>query len=176
MGPVDGASDAAVVAAFQGAAVQRIRTQLEGEGERPIAFVLLGQRFVYDSQVLSHLVYGSLETIPYRMMPSPLDVAHGVLHHPLAKELLELEVKRYGPPYAAALDAEWKQTDAEDPALWSGSIYHGWLWALRQLSPDGKRDAALPAPLNSKAWYFGAMSVCAERILSPNKKMSFGSA
>jgi hypothetical protein len=58
----------------------------------------------------------------------------------------------YGPPYAAALEREWKAADAEDPALWSGSIYHGWLWALRQLSPASKRDAALPAPLNSNAW------------------------
>ena len=152
LGPVEQASDAAVISAFQGAAVQRIRTQLEGAGERPIAFVLLGQRFVYDSQVFSQLVYGSLDTNPYRMMPSPLDVAHAVLHHPQAKELLELEVKKFGPPYAAALESEWKAADAEDPALWKGSIYHGWLWALRQLSPDGARDAALSAPLNSKAW------------------------
>lgn len=152
LGPVDLASDAAIAAAFEGPAQQRIRTQLVQAGQRPIAFVLLGQRFVYDSKVLSNLVYGSLDTLPMRMMPSPLDVAASVLHHPLARELLEPQVKLYGAPYAAALDAEWKQTDAEDPALWTGSIYHGWLKALRELSPDAARDQGLPAPLSSKGW------------------------
>lgn len=152
LSPLDRASDAAIVAGFEGVTQQRINTQLVKPGQGNIAFVLLGQRFVYDSQVLSHLVYGTLDTKPYRMMPSPLDVAHSVLHHPLARELLEPEVQRYGPNYAAALDAEWKATDAEPPTLWSGSIYHGWLQALRHLSPDAKRDEGLPAPLNSKAW------------------------
>jgi hypothetical protein len=152
LGPVDRASDAAIVAAFHGTAQQRIRSQLQYLDDGAIAFVLLGQRFVYDSQVTSHLVYGTLQTDPVRLMPSPLDVAYAVLHHPQALELLEPEVKRYGPTYAAALDAEWKATDAEDPKLWSGSIYHGWLAALRELSPDQQRDATLPTPLNSKAW------------------------
>ncbi len=147
---VTNASDEGVVAAFEGVAQQRINTQLVHRGEKNIAFVLLGQRFVYDSQVLGHLVYGSLAT--KRMMPTPLDVAHSVLHHPQARELLEPEVKRFGSEYEKALETEWKATDSEDPSLWTGSLYHGWLNALRELSPDAKRDQNLPAPLNSKAW------------------------
>lgn len=150
LGPIEQASDQAIGAAFEGVARQRIGTQLALPGERSIAFVLLGQRFVYDSKVLGALVYGALDT--KRMMPSPLEVASSVFHHPLARELLEAEVQRYGAPYAAALDAQWKQTDAEDPALWTGSIYHGWLKALRELSPDAQRDQGLPAPLGSKGW------------------------
>jgi Protein of unknown function (DUF3160) len=153
LGDVEKSSDAAVVKAFEGLGAQeRIRTQLVLPGEGAISFVLLGQRFVYDTKVLSELVYGALDTQPMRMMPSPLDVAATVFNNPAARELLEPEVQKYGAPYAAALEREGKQTELEPATLWTGSLYHGWLRALGALSPDATRDVALPAPLNSKAW------------------------
>jgi hypothetical protein len=80
------------------------------------------------------------------MMPTPLDVAHVIMHNPAARTLLASEVKRYGAPYEQAL-----ARGAATP-LPTDSVTHLWLNALRALSPDAKRDAKLPAPLTSEAW------------------------
>jgi hypothetical protein len=98
--------------------------------------------------VFSDLVYGGIDV--KRLMPSPLDVAHAVFKNPAAKPLLEGELDRFGEPYRKGLDAA--AATKRDPALWDGTLYHGWLDALTKLSPDSKSDAALPAPLNTNAW------------------------
>jgi hypothetical protein len=144
--------DAEVAAAFTGPAAQRIRTQLAFRGEASIAFVLLGPRYVFDADVLSNLVADSLDTDPARLMPSPLDVGYAVLGNPAARRQLAGELEIYGAPYAAALEAAHHDAVAGDRALGSGSLYHRWLGALRELSPDPARDAGLPAPLASDAW------------------------
>jgi hypothetical protein len=144
------APDADVVAAFAAPSTQQIRTQLAHAGSDSRAFVLLGQRFVFDSKVFSDLTYGSLETKTPRLMPSPLDVGYAVLRNPAAGRLLDDERKKFGEPYKRALEAA--ATAPRDPKLWNASLYHGWLGALRELSPDAKRDAAMPAPLTSDAW------------------------
>lgn len=46
-----------MVASFEGISQQRINTQLVRPGQGNIAFVLLGQRFVYDAKALGQLVY-----------------------------------------------------------------------------------------------------------------------
>lgn len=140
------APDDAVVAALERPAHQAIQTQLAPAAAGSIAFLLLGQRFAFDSSVLGDLVHGSLATDPPRMMPTPLDVAHAVFHNPAATALLAPEVERYGAPYARAL-----ATQAARP-LPDDSIHHLWLGALRELSPDPVRDANLPSPLTSDAW------------------------
>jgi len=135
-------SDAEIAAAFAGPATQKIHTQLAGVGEGSIAFLLLGQRYVFDASVLGALVAGSIPSD--RLMPSPLDVAHAVFHNPAAKPLLAKDLARYGAPYADALAAK-----AAEP-LPDNSLAHLWLGALRELSPDAKRDAALPAPFTTE--------------------------
>jgi hypothetical protein len=144
------APDADVIAAFRAPTKQQIRTQLAHAGSESLAFLVLGQRYVLDSQVFSDLVWGSLDV--KRMMPTPLDVAHAVFGNPAARPLLETEVRTFGPKYEAALHRARTTTERAEPALWDGSLYHGWLRALAALSPDGKRDAQLPAPLTSDAW------------------------
>jgi hypothetical protein len=146
------APDVEVVAAFEQPSKQRIRTQLMHAGAKSLGFLTLGQRYVFDSQVFSDLTYGSLETKPPRLMPTPLDIAHVVLGNPAAKPLLAGEIKIYGAPYEKALASAAAEAANPDPALWDGSLYHGWLRALSTLSPDPKRDAGLPAPLTSDAW------------------------
>ncbi|WP_394845004.1 DUF3160 domain-containing protein [Pendulispora brunnea] len=149
-GGLEGASDADVVRAFLPHARQRISTQIVERGHAILAFVTLGQRYVYDSHVFSELTFGKLRTT--RMMPTPLDVAAAVLHHPGARTLLEDEVQRYGAEYQRALAVMTTQSDAPNPALWQGSLYHRWLGTLRELSPQPTRDGGLPAPLTSGAW------------------------
>lgn len=141
-GAIADKSDAEIVAAFAGPAAQKIHTQLARVGEDSIAFLLLGQRYVFDASVLGGLVAGSIDSD--RLMPSPLDVAHAVFHNPAAKALLAKDLARYGAPYADALAAK-----AAEP-LPDNSLAHLWLGALRELSPDAKRDAALPAPFTTE--------------------------
>jgi hypothetical protein len=144
------APDADVVAAFEAPTKQRIRTQLEKAGSKSLGFLVLGQRYVLDSQVFSDLVHGSLQQ--KRLMPTPLDIAHAVFGNRSARPLLGNEVKKWGAEYEKALDAAATMTAKAEPALWEGSLYHGWLAALQTLSPDPKRDVGLPAPLTSDAW------------------------
>lgn len=146
LGPVIGKSDADIVNAFEAPAAQKIRTQLVGVGERSLAFLLLGQRYVFDSSVMSDLVAGSITTETPRLMPTPLDVAAAVFHNPSADALLQSERVRYGAPYAEALARKTKEPLPDD------SVAHMWLGALRELSPDATRDASLPAPLASDAF------------------------
>src|SRR5262249_35768961 len=113
-----------------------------------IAFMLLGQRYVFDSEVFSAVTYGKLAV--KRMMPSPLDVAWGVFHNPAALDLLAPELRTFG--YRDALDDISRQGERMGKELWEGSLYHRWLGALRQLSPDPQRDAALPAVMHTDAW------------------------
>lgn len=144
--PLDQLTDDEIVAAFRAPSEQKIRTQLAHAGDSSIAFLLLGQRYVADSGVLSNLTHGSLETDPPRLMPTPLDVAHAVFGNPAAKTLLAPEIAKYGAPYQRALAQE------ASTAVPPNSLAHLWLRALRELSPDAARDARLPKPLTSEAW------------------------
>ena len=138
---------AAVAAAFEGAAQQHILSQLQRPGQHSISFIALGQRYVFDSDVLGSLVYGALPQ--RRMMPSPLDVGAAVFHNPVATKLLAPELARYH--YDDALAAVTRKGDAAGDALWHGSLGHEWMASLRGLSePDG--DSKLPWPLRGEAW------------------------
>ncbi len=93
---VERVKDADVIASFEEPSRQKIRTQMAHASEQTIALLLFGQRYVYDAQVLSDLTYGTLDSDPPRLMPSPLDVAFAVFHAGAARKLLEPDVKRYG--------------------------------------------------------------------------------
>lgn len=141
--------DDAIRRAFAGEAAQKIGTQLLHPGEAPLALVPLGQRYVFDSHVFSEVTYGHLKV--KRMMPSTLDVASAVFHHPAATALLAPEFARYY-GYRSALEDVGRRGDAMGPGLWQGSLAHLWLGALRELSPDERRDAKLPAVMRTEAW------------------------
>lgn len=144
-----------------GVGIQRIASQIlyvgpENEG-MPLdrTFLLLGQRFIIDSQVLSNVVYDRVLGPSLRLMPSPLDVAFAALGNDRAVDLLSNELKTYG-NYPAALHDARRLVDAHEPAFWQQSLYGGWLSALRALSPpaDASSPATtkLPAVASTEAW------------------------
>jgi hypothetical protein len=150
LAPLATADDATVIRTLEPLAKQRIGTQLRRHGDTSASMVFVGQRYVFDSEVLGATTYGELKT--KRMMPSPLDVATVVFGSPTANALLAPERAKYGAEYTTALGALTKQRDDAGEALWNGSLHHLWLGALRELSPDAKRDAGLPDPLLGEAW------------------------
>ena len=140
---------------------QRIRSQIliddptSDEPARPaVAFLLLGQRYVIDSEVLASVVYGSAEhqgEPVRRMLPSGLDVLFA-LGNDAAGVLLRPELERH--PYASALVGARRLVDQADGAFWGGSVYNGWLDAIAALAPPPESErASLPAFMRTGAWW-----------------------
>lgn len=130
-------SDAEVLTTIErgGFGVGRIVSQILAGGVEVRTFLLLGQRFVPDSQVLSSVTYsraggGKVQ----RMMPSPLDVAFASLRNNQALPLLQSELSKND--YAADLGKARVLSDGYGEAYWHSNLYTGWLGALRALSPD----------------------------------------
>jgi hypothetical protein len=150
-----------------GFGIQRIASQLlfvvPGNEGAPLdrAFLLLGQRFVLDSQVLSNVVYDRMfdPARPLlRMMPDPLDVAFAALGNSGAAELLADDLKAY-PAYPQALHQARVLVDQHEPGYWTASLYTSWLGALRAASP------AFGAAANPKAPPIVATAAWTKRIL-----------
>jgi len=150
LGSLASANDETVARTLEGASKQRIGTQLLHRGDTNVSVLFLGQRYVFDSEVLGAVTYGALAT--KRMMPTPLDVATVVFGSPTANALLASEKSRWGAEYVGALGTLTKMRDDAGDSLWKGSLHHQWLGALRELSPNAERDAGLPDPLLGEAW------------------------
>ena len=143
-----------------GFGIQRIASQLlvvpfEGAGA-PLdrVFLLLGQRFVIDSQVFTDVTFDRVRGEPKRMMPTPLDVAFAALGNDTAVGPLVTELGTY-PGYPAALHEARRLVDQHGDDFWGGSFYTLWLSALRGLSPppgDLTAVAGLPAVMRSEPW------------------------
>ncbi|PSM32153.1 DUF3160 domain-containing protein [Haliangium sp. UPWRP_2] len=91
-------SDAEVLTTLErgGFGVGRIVSQIVAGGVEVRTFLLLGQRFVPDSQVLSSVTYSRAGGGKVRrMMPSPLDVAFASLRNNQALPLLQAELSKY---------------------------------------------------------------------------------
>ncbi len=145
-------SDAALSRVIEGRGfgAQRIASHVRGDTAtktpRPQArsFALLGQRYVADSEVLSHLVH---DRVPRRLMPKPLDVAYAALGNDHAKQFLSGDLKNER--YASALSKERERIDSLGPAYWRGTLYTSWFGALRELSSG---DGSLPKVTTGDAW------------------------
>ena len=146
--PLSSRSDNEILAALVPEASQKILGSMILAAEHPLAFLLLGQRFVADSLVFSETTYARIPD--ERLMPSPLDVAAAIFHNPAAEPLLAPELDLYR--YRDALHGVAKRTAAMGPSVWEGNIYHGWLRALSKLSPDPVRDKGLPPVFRSEPW------------------------
>ncbi len=146
-----------------GFGIQRIASQIlavppGGEG-LPLgrAFLLLGQRYVIDSNVLASVVYDRVAptTGKMRLMPSALDVGFAALGNRRAAELLSDELSKYE-NYPAALSDMSRLVDKHEPAFWQGSLYHSWMSALRALSPaadtSNPKASGLPALTGTEQW------------------------
>ncbi len=152
-GIADDALAAAIVAGAYGRQkiLSQIVIQAPHDGPWPLdaVFLFFGQRYVFDSHVLSNVVY---DRVPDRMMPNPLDVAYAALKNDQAAKLLEPELRR--DLYAPALEAIRRLGDEHDAAFWEANLYNLWLSALRALSPSeiGDDKAGLPAVARTEAW------------------------
>jgi hypothetical protein len=114
-----------------------------------LSFALLGQRYTVDSHVFSNVVYDRVAT---RVVPDPLDVAFAALGNDQALAYLgdELDVEA---GYPGELSAMRFLIDEHPEPYWQGSLYTGWLSALRTLSPAAPTPPAdLPAVARSEAW------------------------
>ncbi len=128
------------------------------QGPIPLSstFLLLGRRYVVDSEVFSNVVYGRVPVRDgaMRLMPNPLDVAFAALENDQAATLLAPELDNYH--YAPELAATRLLVDFHEPTFWSANLYNGWLSALRALSPPSDlADAAalgLPRVAGTEAW------------------------
>ena len=117
-------SDAALAQAIVsgGFGIQRIASQIvyasPDNPNPPLdrSFLLLGQRYVIDSEVLSNIVYDRLPLEPYRLMPSPLDVAFAAFGNSRAAELLKSDLSTY-PGYPAALHYMRVLVESHEAAL-----------------------------------------------------------
>ncbi|MBI2571326.1 MAG: DUF3160 domain-containing protein [Candidatus Schekmanbacteria bacterium] len=121
------------------------------------SFALLGNRYGVDSHALSYGANGGEGAgLTDRPIPSPLDVAFGVLGNNYAARLLasDLETHRWLP---AVLDRVRALSAEETAATWGGNMYHLWLRMLTGLSADsgmgGPDGVKLPTPLNTESWY-----------------------
>ena len=147
-----------------GFGIQRIASQLlfvePGNEGAPLdrAFLVFGQRFVLDSQVLSNVVYDRVKDAPYRMMPNPLDVAFAALGNSGAADLLANDLKAH-PGYPQALHQARTLVDQHESSYWTESLYTAWLGAVRAASPGFGADA------NPKAQPIVATQAWTKRIL-----------
>jgi hypothetical protein len=154
--------DAAIAQAVLdgGFGIQRIASQVllvpPGGGGAPLdrVFLLFGQRFVIDSEVLSDVVFDRVNGTPERLLPDPLDVAFAALGNDAAAPLLSTELATY-PNYPAALHDARRLVDLHGDDFWGASLYGAWLGALRGLSiPESDPTAAvgLPAVMQTEPW------------------------
>lgn len=138
---------------------QRILSQIVIQDPHPgtwpldATFLFMGQRYVFDSHVLSNVVYDRVNPgpgVPLRMMPDPLDVAYAALGNDQAAALLApgLELYRYAP----ALESMRLLGDAHGAAFWDANLYNLWLGALRALSPGPSVATAVPAVAGTERW------------------------
>jgi len=104
----------------------------------PRSFLLLGQRYVIDSNVFSNVTYDRVPPTAdrrMRMLPNPLDVAFAVLGANQALPLLKSDLDTFR--YAPALASMRVLVDHHEDAFWGENLYNGWLGALRALGPTG---------------------------------------
>jgi hypothetical protein len=116
------------------------------------AFLLLGQRFIIDSYVMANVVYDRIvvegEKVR-RMLPSTLDVLFA-LGNDASAQLLQPQLDRYR--YGGNLAALRYLVDSYEPEFWNGTVYNGWLNAIRSLNPPDDRSA-LPSFMRTAAWW-----------------------
>lgn len=115
-------------------------------------FQLFGQRFVFDSYVLSKVVFDSVPATAkqeFRFLPMGLDVM-AALGNNYAAKLLSPELERY--EYAPQLLAARRVSDDYDASnTWATDVYGRWLHALRALD-DPNPSPYFPEALRQFPW------------------------
>ncbi len=110
------------------------------------AFMLMGQRFIFDSYILANVVFDKVKS---RMMPSPLD-AMFVLGNDASIQLLQPEIEKYD--YAKNLAGLRYLSNSQTKDFWEESLYSTWLSGIRSLNPPKDRSG-LPRYMQTAAWW-----------------------
>ncbi len=110
------------------------------------AFMLMGQRFIFDSYILANVVFDKVKS---RMMPSPLD-AMFVLGNDASIQLLQPEIEKY--EYAKNLAGLRYLSNSQPKDFWEESLYSTWLSGIRSLNPPKDRTG-LPRFMQTGAWW-----------------------
>lgn len=98
-------------------------------------FRFMGQRFTIDAAVMQRLVYKNVESNSAgekRMLPDVLDIP-AALGSDMALTLLEEQGDTSYAGYPEAIEKLRAGFSQENAALWSASLYAGWLHTLRPL-------------------------------------------
>jgi hypothetical protein len=113
-------------------------------------FLFMGQRYVFDSHVLSNVVY---DRVPKRLRPNTLDVAYAALANDKALALLTNELKTWE-GFAPALEGMRRLGDEHTASFWNANLYNQWQGALRALSPgkDVVDGNGLPLVARTEPW------------------------
>lgn len=137
----------------------------------PRSLTFLGQRFTQDSWAMGQVVFDrvlwptneagvTLFNKVLRRKPSALDVAFTVFGNDSVVRDIAARIQatngvpfRDGKPYQHNLAAVRSVIDAQNPAVWSGTLYDKWLSALRNLSnvPEGP-GLAVPEVMKTRPW------------------------
>ena len=113
------------------------------------SFRFMGQRYNMDSEIYERLTEWDADPAKSRVVPDALDVPNA-LGSPAAEKIMEQKGDYSIPLYREELPVLREQLKNTDPALWSSSLYAGWLHTLTPLltpRPDG-----YPAFAQSEEW------------------------
>lgn len=124
----------------------------DGESNVIPGFRFMGQRFTIDAAVMQKLIYSSVgrnSEGSRRMLPDVLDVAAALGSDTALEILAEDGVMDYE-NYPENMEVLRKDLSAENEALWSASLYAGWLNTLRPLLEV--KGEGYPAFMQSREW------------------------
>lgn len=124
----------------------------DGESNRNPGFRFMGQRFTIDAAIMQLLVYSNVEENSVgirRMLPDVLDVPAALGSDTALEILTEGGAGEYG---GYLENMEWLRNSLamENTALWSNSLYAGWLNTLRPLLSE--KGEGYPMFMQSKEW------------------------
>jgi hypothetical protein len=126
----------------------------------PRVFLLMGQRFAADSEVLSNVVYDRVQPEPQdlpRMLPHVGDVLFS-LGITFARTLLDADLANR--PYRAALFLARKGLDLRSAEMWVDTLYDAWLRAIA-LSTEVPEGPGLPEAMRTRAWRYKLLNAAA---------------
>ena len=113
------------------------------------SFRFMGQRYNMDGEIYERLTEWDPDPAKSRVVPDALDVPNA-LGSPAAEKIMEQKGDYNIPLYREELPVLREQLKNTDPALWSSSLYAGWLHTLTPLLTP--RPAGYPAFAQSEEW------------------------
>lgn len=118
----------------------------------PIAYKVIGQRFILDSYIFQNLIYGRINAM--RLMPDALDVIYSIGNNN-ALPLLSNQLQTYR--YLNDLEKIRCDIDNYDSTYWKTAMYNVWLQSIRSINPQAD-TSGYPFFMKSVAWQHEKMN------------------